>query len=81
MTRQQRTVLAALSARPMNGSELARALAKAGIETTTAGAHQTAASLVRRGLVQKAYPLGLVEYELTPAGQAVALAGMRGRGS
>lgn len=60
LSKKQRHALDVLFSAPMplDGAALARAL-----ETSPEGAHQTMASLVRRGLVRKGRVRGVVRYE------------------
>lgn len=70
LTRSQRLVLSLLGADWMTGADLARAVnAKLGAtrHATPQGVHQTVASLVRRGMVEKYRFRGVVRFRSVPA--------------
>jgi DNA-binding MarR family transcriptional regulator len=70
LTDRQRAVLAAIAKRgPVNGQWVMHALGDE--HASVRGVHQTAASLVRRGLVAKHRDRGYVTYSATDAGRAV----------
>lgn len=53
------------------GEFISRVVSATGLDTGTAGAHRTAASLVRKGLAQRLGTSRLQWYGITPLGQEV----------
>lgn len=72
LTKREAALLEALATAPGRGDDMAAALTARGFETSPQGAHQTAASLVRKGMANRTYRFGRTIYVITKAGRAAA---------